>query len=227
MALIFVAESDERTELRLCNYLTLKEFCVIHFCSLKELWKAFASSSPDLLIIDADFADGYGIPFVRNLRQHYGTPVIMTAARVSESKIINSFRSGCDDFVAKPYSLKELSLRISAVLRRTHKTLPCTHWHTETSEMEVCTEAHIIRVDGKDVNLTVSEWNILMYFIASAGKIVDRKKLLSVIPFENTCGCNNVDSHIKNIRAKLGNGYEWIETVRGKGYQFRGVRTNL
>ena len=145
----------------------------------------------------------------------------------SESDRVTGFEVGGDDYVVKPFSPKELSLRVEAILKRTRSTVRQSgsgRWSLEDQILECSHEAHRATVNGGEIRLTAAEWKILTYLASRAGVVVDRNRLLgeSLDYFMTEGSERTIDTHVKNLRAKLGTS-KWIETVRGFGYRFSGT----
>lgn len=157
-----------------------------------------------------------------------GLPIIFLTAKASESDRITGFELGADDYVVKPFSPRELSLRVEAVLRRSGsggaKPGATMSWVLGKQVLELDEAAHRASVAGNEINLTVAEWKILSYLATHLGVVVGRERLLgeSLDYLVAEGSERTVDTHIKNLRAKLGSA-GWIETVRGFGYRFSGT----
>ena len=139
-----------------------------------------------------------------------------------------SFEFGCDDYVIKPYSMKELTLRIIAILKRRNTkgySFRKAVFRVRQAELAIDWDSHLIDFDGRRIALTASEWKILTYLAENAGYLISRQQLLSqCFPESMESSDRIIDTHIKNIRSKLGPaGTDWIETIRGYGYRFLGT----
>ena len=225
MAYIYIADPDSESRLKLQQYFSVQGFSVEGFSLLSDLGKAMQKLLPDLLIMELDFSDGDGFQFLRKTHIRYPLPIMIASRRVSESDRIMSFELGCDDFVGKPYSMKEVTLRAVSILRRRKKRVsPESVWYLRNQTFSINWDAHSASIDGREIRFTASEWKILSFLIGNAGSLISRLQLLqSCFPESLESYDRIIDTHIKNIRAKLGaGGVEWIETVRGYGYRFRG-----
>ncbi len=227
MKLIYIVEDHDVIREGVRQYLELSGFKVQTFADLKSARDAFAKLVPDLLIQDVMLPDGDGFAFVKQLRQSVDCPVIFMTARIAESDRILGFELGADDYITKPFSPKELVLRVQALLRRidsnTVKAPVVVHWTAGNGTLEFDEGEHRMTVDGNPVVMTAAEWRILEYLIHNAGLLITRAQILEEC-FEYSFESYEriVDTHIKNIRAKMGADYPWIETVRGYGYRFIG-----
>ena len=227
MARIYIVEDNENLREAVVSYLTLYDHEVAEFGALAGLEEAVRSRMPDLMILDVMLPDGDGFHMARRLRKNYTFPIVFLTARVSETDRITGFEVGGDDYVTKPFSPKELSMRVQAILKRTGASSVSTglkgSWTLGGMTIEIDPASHTVTADGRDANLTAAEWKILVYLSTHPGIVVARERLLGEsLDYMYTEGSERtVDTHIKNIRGKLGNP-GWIETVRGFGYRFAG-----
>lgn len=227
MRLIYVVEDHQVIREGVKRYLELAGYKVLGFGDLASAREAIRASKPDLLIQDVMLPDGDGFDFVAQIRKDADIPVIFMTARIAEEDRIHGFELGADDYITKPFSPKELSLRVQAIFRRLSAGQKTESSHRMTFRAEDGTMVfddieHKVTVDGNAVSLTAAEWRILSLLIEGSSKILSRGEILkkcfdySLESYERI-----VDTHIKNLRAKLGP-YPWIETVRGYGYRFIG-----
>lgn len=225
---IYIVEDHDVIREGVKRYLELSGFRAEGFGALAPARSAFARLVPDLLIQDVMLPDGDGFEFVREVKRRYQVPVIFMTARSEESDRILGFEIGADDYVSKPFSPAELVMRVKAVLRRTER-----RDEGEGKEGPLCVQGrelvfdeveHLITVDGRNVYLTAAEWRVLAFLIHNRPRLISRVQILEKCFDYNLDTYDRVvDTHIKNIRAKLGEG-AWIETVRGYGYRFMGHR---
>jgi two-component system phosphate regulon response regulator PhoB len=179
--------------------------------------------TPDLMLLDLMLPDISGKEVCRRLRSDPGLkdlPVIMLTARGDEPDRVAGFEAGADDYVTKPFSVRELVLRVQAVLKRgTQKT---SDHRLKSGPLELDLGSHRFYVDGDEVELTVLEFKLLQHLMSQPGRVQTREKLLSDVwgvtsPMET----RTVDTHVMRLREKLGNGRERVETVRGVGYRLQ------
>lgn len=197
---------------------------------LDALAQAGRHPQPHLVLLDLMLPDMSGKEVCRRLRGDDGTrdvPVIMVTAKGEEIDRVIGFEVGADDYLVKPFSLRELMLRIKAVLRR-RATMPATPPAARAAAtitagpIHIDSEAHRARVDGNEIQLTALEFRLLRTFVGRRGRVQTRELLLSdVWGYAPDVTTRTVDTHVKRLRAKLGPAGEWIETVRGVGYRFR------
>ena len=227
MARIFVVEDNESLREAVCSYLRLNDHEVVEFSRLGGVLEAIDTKPPDLIVLDVMLPDGDGFLLARTIRKDHSFPIIFLTARATESDRITGFELGADDYVVKPFSPKELSLRVEAVLRRSGeravRPVRSLRWALGGRVLQLDEAAHRATVDGGEINLTVAEWKILSYLAGRSGTVVSRERLLgeSLDYLVAEGSERTVDTHIKNLRSKLGDP-GWIETVRGFGYRFSG-----
>ena len=180
---------------------------------------------PDLVLLDVMLPGGLdGLEVCRRLKQDQRTrhvPVIMLTALGDEVDRIVGLELGAEDYVAKPFSPRELLLRVKAVLRRAGPHESEAEGFREGG-LAIDFEAHTVLVDGHDAGLTATEHKILKELVASKGRVLPRERLLDTVwdtDFEGTS--RTVDTHMRRLRGKLGPYADWIETVRGVGYRFK------
>ncbi len=229
MARIFLIEDNENLREAVRSYLALDDHEVVEFDRLASVEGAIRTAAPDLMILDVMLPDGDGFLLARRLRREFQFPIIFMTARSSESDRITGLELGADDYIVKPFSPRELVLRVNAILRRTvtadrsSSIRKTESWQLNGVEMVIDSASHRVVVDEQEVNLTAAEWKILEYLVARPGLVVGRVRLLGEgLDYLIADGSERtVDTHIKNLRAKLRDP-AWIETVRGFGYRFSG-----
>jgi two-component system, OmpR family, phosphate regulon response regulator PhoB len=189
--------------------------------------RAVENQLPDLIVLDLMLPGVSGLDILRELRRRPEThtlPVILLTARKEEQDRIEGLRLGADDYVAKPFSPQELILRVGAVLRR------ASHAPRQEARGKVLRVGPFLldpgavraEVDGRDVELTPTEFKLLQVLMDRRGRVQSRRKLLeSVWEVTANIATRTVDMHVQRLRTKLGSEAEWIETVRGFGYRFK------
>lgn len=187
--------------------------------------KRVQEQPPHLVILDLMIPGVDGLEVCRELKRNpetRGIPIIMVTARSAEIDRIVGLELGADDYVVKPFSPRELILRIRAILRRS-MTEPAAEKIWQLDELRVDLEAHRVTLEGQDVVLTATEFKLLAELIRNPGKVLTRDQLLDrVWGYEFAGYARTVDTHVRRLRQKLGPCAEWIETLRGVGYRFRG-----
>jgi two-component system phosphate regulon response regulator PhoB len=185
---------------------------------------AAAEPVPDVIVLDLMLPDLSGTEVCRRLRESDRTreiPIVMCTAKGSEIDRVVGFEVGADDYVVKPYSVRELLLRIRALLRRSHRN-EAEPELIRFGRLRIDREAHRAWVDDKEVSLTALEFRLLHAFMSRKGRVQTRDALLSdVWGIDADVTTRTVDTHVKRLREKLGDAGMYIETLRGVGYRFR------
>lgn len=186
--------------------------------------RAAESPRPDLIVLDLMLPDISGTEVCRQLRQSpqtRGIPILMLTAKTDAIDRVVGFEVGADDYVTKPFSVRELVLRVKAILRRSSS-------QEETSEnlslgvLRIDVEGHRVWVEGEEVVLTALEFRLLTTLVKRRGRVQTREALLNhVWEMSGDVTTRTVDTHVRRLRKKLGPASEYIETLRGVGYRFR------
>ena len=189
-----------------------------------EAIRSIGSRQPDLVILDLNLPVLSGEEICRMLRQQPETkqlPIIMLTARTSESERVAGLDLGADDYVTKPFSLRELGARVRAVLRRRHGSPDAKPAVYRGRHLEADFDAVNIRVDGTAIRLTRREFELLRFLVQNRNRVLSRERLLErVWGYERFIETRSVDVHVGRLRAKLGAAGDQIETVIGLGYRF-------
>ena len=185
-----------------------------------------AGPPPDLVLLDLMLPDMSGTDICRRIRQSERTrhvPVVIITAKTEEIDRVVGFEIGADDYVTKPFSVRELVLRIRAILRRATTEVPEGVAPVQTfGRLRVDSEAHRVWVDEVEARLTALEFRLLTTFLARKGRVQTREVLLSdVWGIQADVTTRTVDTHVKRLREKLEAAGEYLETVRGVGYRWR------
>ncbi|MDR0536255.1 MAG: response regulator transcription factor [Puniceicoccales bacterium] len=183
------------------------------------------SFRPDLVILDVMMPRLSGVQICRMLRADpvFGNiPIILLTARAEENDRVRGLESGADDYVTKPFSLKELVLRVQALLRRSgHRARDDEDALLTAGPLVLDVARHLVTVGGAPVELTAIEFKLLQLLMERRGRVQTREHLLaSVWEYDTEIETRTVDTHVRRLRAKLGDAAEWIETIRGTGYRF-------
>ncbi len=215
---------DERDIVELVRYnLVQAGYRVVSAADGRQAIDLARRERPDLIVLDLMLPALPGAEVARILKQDEktrGIPILMLTARGEEVDRVVGFELGADDYVVKPFSPRELVLRVQAILRREGQ---------ETGEgrivydpLVIDLEAHSVRLKGKEVGLTSTEFKLLQRLARRPGRAFSRDQLLSEVwGYGGDLETRTVDTHVKRLRAKLGEIGAWIETVRGLGYRFR------
>lgn len=227
--MIYVIEDNPQIREVIVEYLKLQEHQILEFSGVKGVLEAITHRPPDLCILDVLLPDGNGFALAKKIREQMPeVPFIFLTAKDSESDRIFGLELGAEDYIVKPFSPRELVLRVEAVLRRTGKRAKQKGgegvWEWEGSILKIDEQSHCVTVEDKEVKLTGAEWKILAYLASQPGTVINRERILGdCLEYIYSGSERTIDTHIKNIRNKLGK-EGWIETVRGFGYRFMGKR---
>jgi phosphate regulon transcriptional regulator PhoB len=219
---IFVVEDDpDIAELILFN-LDKEGFKVKQESNGEKAYDEIIKNPPDLLILDLNLPGLSGIEICKYLRENARTknlPVIMLTARTQEIDKIIGFEIGADDYITKPFSIRELIARINALLRRSQ---PATADAFEKEDLKVFFNMHRVICGSTEISLTPTEYNLLEALINARGRVLSRSDLLEIVWGVDYYGeTRTVDVHVKRLRDKLRECADYVETVKGVGYRFR------
>jgi len=228
MVKIFVVEDNDSIREAVVSYLKLEEFSVMEFSRLRGVLDAVRMQNPDFIVLDVMLPDGNGFEFAKKLRPISQVPIIFLTAKTSESDRITGFEVGGDDYIVKPFSPKELVLRVKSILKRVYaRAQPesgTVIWKLEEQMLKINALSHRAFLNDSELRFTAAEWKILQFLTQNSGIVLERERILGEsLDYVAEGSERTIDTHIKNIRIKLG-APGWIETVRGYGYRFSGVR---
>jgi two-component system response regulator RegX3 len=194
----------------------------------------FAEIQPDLVLLDVMLPRISGIDVCRQIRATSNVPIIMVTARVSEIDTVVGLEVGADDYVAKPYRIRELIARIRALLRRSSLDqtgeieLPETETAIRVGDVALDPDEHRVTVDGDDVSLPLKEFEVLHLLLANAGRVMTRETLIDRVWGADYVGdTKTLDVHIKRLRSKVEpepGSPQRILTIRGVGYKYQRPR---
>ena len=219
METIVIIEDDESIREMLRYYFRSVGYEVACFESGEEYFEQMGAGKPSLYILDIMLPGMDGLEILRRIRADVRleeTPVLMLTARTSEMDKVKGLETGADDYVVKPFGIMELQARVKALLRRTGR--PRAESVLTCGDLEIDPAAREVRKDGKLVELTFKEFELLRLLCAHRGMVLTRDDILQAVWDYDFAGeTRTVDMHIKTLRQKLGEGY--IQTVRGVGYK--------
>ncbi len=219
--MIYCVEDDSSIRELTVYALNASNLPAIGLDCAEALWQQLAKEQPDLILLDIMLPDEDGISILKNLRSAPATadiPVIMATAKGTEFDKVIGLDLGADDYLAKPFGMMEMVSRVKAVLRRVnHAPVSTVLTHKGISLNE---SSHQVFVDGKKIELTIKEYQLLRLFLKNPGVAFTRENLLSSVWESEFQGeTRTVDVHIASLRTKLGSAGEAIKTVRGVGYR--------
>lgn len=181
------------------------------------------SFAPDLVVLDVMMPGLSGIQLCRLIRADpvlKKTPVVFLTAKAEEDDRVQGFETGGDDYIPKPFSTKELVLRVQTILRRLSEPAAGEPKRHQAGEIVMDVERHEVQVRGVAVDLTATEFNLLKILMTRRGRVQTREHLLvNVWNYETEIETRTVDTHVRRLREKLGAEADWIETIRGVGYR--------
>lgn len=225
---ILVIDDEKMIRDVISSYLEKKGFSVFTAETGTEGLKIFASQTISFIILDLMLPDLSGEEICTRIRKQSRVPIIMLTAKTMEEDLLNGLRIGADDYLTKPFSLKELHARIEVILRRTREDLRplAEKFQWNDGDLAVDFEQRTVKKRNIAVSLTPIEWKILSAFIKYPQKVFTRDDLISIafdMGFDRYDRV--IDTHIKNLRKKIEDDPKqpvYIRTVHGIGYQFRG-----
>jgi two-component system phosphate regulon response regulator PhoB len=192
--------------------------------SLSEGRQKLESASFSLLLLDLMLPDGSGLDLCRELKQDKSLssmPVIILTAKDDEVDKVVGFELGADDYVTKPFSVRELILRVKAVLKRGERKSDNMEVQRQFGELKIDVDSHEVFVNDEQVTLTALEFKLLRQLVDRRGRVQSRDQLLSdVWGYSSDVTTRTVDTHIKRLREKLGDMGKYVQTIRGVGYKF-------
>lgn len=180
-------------------------------------------SKPDLIILDINMPEMDGLEFCRTIREHVSCPILFVTARITEQDKITGLQYGGDDYITKPFSLKELSARVAAHLRRDERTHAAASVLT-SGELLVNLFQHRVYFREQEIEVSKKEFDIIEFLLTNAGQVFDRERIYERIwGYDAEGSADVIKEHIRKIRAKLheATGEEYIETVWGVGYKWK------
>lgn len=192
--------------------------------SIHDAEKILQSQSLSLVLLDLMLPDGSGLDFCRKLKTNSKTesiPVIILTAKDDEVDKVVGFELGADDYVTKPFSVRELLLRIKAVLKRGEVKKDIVEVERQFGDLKIDIESHEVYVDEMQIELTALEFKLLNQLVETRGRVQSRDQLLSEVwGYSAEVTTRTVDTHIKRLRNKLGSMGKYVQTIRGVGYKF-------
>ena len=219
---ILVCDDESGIRDLISKYARFEGHTVIEAVGGMEAIEKFARNDIDIVIMDVMMPDLDGFSTVREIRKTSDVPVIMLSARGEEYDRIHGFEVGVDDYVVKPFSPKELMMRIDVIMKRSGFS-QAGHDVYSYAGLSVDFTARRVTVDGREVDLAPKEYELLSYMIKNKGTALSRERLLSNIWGYDFYGDDRtLDTHIKLLRRHLGDYASLVVTIRGMGYRFEG-----
>ena len=222
--MIYLLEDDDSIRKLVVYGLQSQGYEAQGFALPSEFWRAMDAQLPELLLLDIMLPEEDGLSILRKLRAAAPTrklPVIILTAKNTEYDRVVGLDGGADDFISKPFGMMELLARVRAVLRRAEPSGDAGG--VQIGVLYICPPQHIVRVNGKNVQLTNKEFEILCLLVENRGIVLTRGTLMDKVwGFDCDRENRTLDVHIRTLRVKLGEAGSCIETVRGVGYKIGG-----
>ena len=222
---ILIIEDEPDIRKTIDYNLSKESFEVFQAASIAEGEQAIQQHKPDLVILDLMLPDGSGLTLCRDIKSDPATKntlVILLTAKADELDRVIGFELGADDYVTKPFSVRELILRVKAILKRraSEELQPADPSYT-FGALNLNLEAHQVFINDLEVGFTALEFRLLKHLIDRKGRVQSRDQLLEEVwGYSAEVTTRTVDTHIKRVREKLGSAGEYIQTIRGVGYRF-------
>jgi len=218
--LILVADDEENIRSMVCGYLDKMGFRTLAVHDGFQAMDALEAAKPDLMLLDVMMPGLDGFALAKLLVNRSTVPILFMTARTEEADRVLGLEMGADDYISKPFSLRELTARVRAVLRRSdHRESKGVRW----KDLEVDFESFRVRKNGNPLDLTTVQFQILALFLKSPGRAFSRLQILEEVRDTSFAGYERtIDVHVKNLRKVLGDDVKeprYIETVRGIGYR--------
>ena len=217
---ILVVDDEARMRKLVKDFLTRENYIVKEAADGEEAIDIFFEDNDiDLVILDVMMPKMDGWEVCKEIRQFSKVPIIMLTAKGEESDELLGFDLGVDEYISKPFSPKILVARVNAILRRTNNI--DENENMVAGDIEVNQAAHTVTVKGKPIELSFKEFELLEYFIKNKGIALSRENILNnVWNYDYFGDARTIDTHVKKLRAKLGNCGDYIQTIWGMGYKF-------
>ncbi|PWU68611.1 MULTISPECIES: response regulator transcription factor [Gracilibacillus] len=227
---VLVVDDEDRIRRLLKMYLEREEYTVEEAADGEEALKKALNEDYEVILLDLMMPGKDGLEVCKEIREHKSTPIMMLTAKGEELSRIHGFEAGTDDYIVKPFSPREVVLRVKALLRRAGN-LQLQNQSNRSKDMiefphlVIDNDAHRVLADHKEVNLTPKEYELLLFLAKAPDKVFEREELLKEVwKYEFFGDLRTVDTHVKRLREKLSkvseNAAKMIVTVWGVGYKF-------
>lgn len=215
---ILIVDDEERIRTVIKTYADNEGYTVFEASDGYEAIEIVKKENIDVIVLDIMMPKLDGFTTLSKIKEISNSPVIMLSARQEEYDKLHGFKLGIDDYVTKPFSVKELMARIRVVIERNSST---TNKIYRFEGLEVDVDSHVVTIDGEMTHLTPKEFELLHYLIINQNKVITREQFLSELWNYDYFGDDRtIDTHIKMLRANLKQYRKFIVTVRGLGYRF-------
>ena len=216
---VLMVDDESRMRKLVSDFLTRKGYIVIEAGDGEEaLDRFYADKDISLVILDVMMPKMNGWDVCREIRKNSKVPIIMLTAKSDESSELNGFECGADEYIAKPFSPKILTARVDALIRRSYSI--DSSEVTDVGGIIIDKAAHIVKIDGQEIDLSFKEFELLTYFVDNKGLALSREKILNnVWNYDYFGDARTIDTHVKKLRKKLGDKGDYIKTIWGMGYE--------
>ena len=216
---ILVVDDESRMRKLVKDFLTRKNFQVLEAGNGEEAMDIFYREKDiNLIILDVMMPKMDGWEVLKTIRKYSQVPVIMLTARSEERDELQGFSLGVDEYISKPFSPKILVARVEAILRRSNASGGDA---LSVGGILIDKAAHQVTIDGKEVELSFKEFELLSYFVENQGIALSREKILNnVWNYDYFGDARTIDTHVKKLRSKMGEKGDYIKTIWGMGYKF-------
>lgn len=216
---ILVVDDEVRMRKLVKDFLSIKGFTVLEAGDGEEAVDLFfAQKDISLIILDVMMPKMDGWEVLKTIRKYSKIPVIMLTARSEERDELQGFSLEVDEYISKPFSPKILVARVEAILRRSNVAVSEI---TSVGGISIDKAAHQVTIDGKEIELSFKEFELLSYFVENQGIALSREKILNnVWNYDYFGDARTIDTHVKKLRSKMGEKGEYIKTIWGMGYKF-------
>ncbi|MFI3171276.1 MAG: response regulator transcription factor [Eubacteriales bacterium] len=217
---ILVVDDESRMRKLVKDFLEREGYAVLEAGDGEEALDIFYQNKDiELVILDVMMPRMDGWAVCEEIREHAKTPIIMLTAKSEEKDELKGFTLGVDEYISKPFSPKILVARVEAILRRSNVFEE--EEVLEASGIEINKSAHTVVIDGKSVEFSYKEFELLCYFVDNKGIALSREKILNnVWNYDYFGDARTIDTHVKKLRSKMGDKGELIKTIWGMGYKF-------
>ncbi|MDO4454749.1 MAG: response regulator transcription factor [Eubacteriales bacterium] len=217
---VLVVDDESRMRKLVRDFLVKKDFQILEAENGADAVDLFFSVKDiALVILDVMMPKMDGWEVCRTIREHSKVPIIMLTAKADERDELLGFELGVDEYISKPFSPKILVARVEAILRRTNNL--STEDVMKAGAIEINKAAHMVTIDGKPIDLSFKEFELLTYFVENQNIALSREKILnSVWNYDYFGDARTIDTHVKKLRSKLGDKGDYIKTIWGMGYKF-------
>lgn len=218
MEKILIADDEQLMRQLVVDFLQPEGYELIEAADGKEALELYQKEHPDLILLDVMMPGYDGWTVCREIRRESAVPIMMLTAKGEEIDQLFAYDLGVDEYITKPFSPKILVAKIKALLRRVQK-------EQEVQKIEdgvsIDQEARQVVLDGKNIDLSPTEYKLLTYLVNNAGKALSRRQILNKVwNYDYYGDLRTVDTHINRLRIKLGDKGKYIQTVRGYGYRY-------